>query len=401
MVLNGAIRSADLEEVTRGVLAAGNAMRAHYQLRPVRFIQMGAASMQIGRDRWLVNVCVWYLLLFGCGAIVSTAEENTPTRKRSLVSFKGYLSDRETAQSETDMALTDLTSDDGLNELAPEYELGPEYDVQSGLNHGHFWQACSCGECDSYRWEFLPRDPLYPFYLADTKQSRMAGQWLEATDDATLLDSTLGGRFGIFRYVEGAPGPFRRGVQADFEGAAQVRLDMDQEHDVRAVDFRAGVPISVSFGRLQTRFGYYHLSSHLGDEFLLRNPGYPRVNYSRDVLFIGAAYWLDNSTRIYSEMGWAFYSDVSEPWEFSFGIEEAPRHPTGIRGAPFYAVHGHLREEVDFGGNVTAQLGWAWRSTHDTGLLRLGLHYFNGKSNQYSFYDDHEEMIGMGLWYDF
>lgn len=352
--------------------------------------------MHIGRDRWLINVCVWYLLLVGCGAVVSTAQaDDFPVKKHSLIRYSASASDRETDLSETDTELAGLRSEYELS------ELGPEYDLQPGLNHGHFWQACSCGDCDAYRWEFLPRDPLYPFYLADTKQSRMAGQWLEATDDATLLDSTLGGRFGIFRYVEGAPGPFRRGVQADFEGAAQVRLDMDQEHDVRAVDFRAGVPISVSFGRLQTRFGYYHLSSHLGDEFLLRNPGYPRVNYSRDVLFVGAAYWLDNSTRIYGEMGWAFYSDVSEPWEFSFGIEEAPRHPTGIRGAPFYAVHGHLREEVDFGGNVTAQLGWAWRSTYDTGLLRLGLHYFNGKSNQYSFYDDHEEMIGMGLWYDF
>lgn len=261
--------------------------------------------------------------------------------------------------------------------------------------------ACQCGECTGYHWEFLPKDSLYPFYLADTKASRLAGQWLEGTGDHTLLDSTLGGRFGLFRYVDATPAPFKRGIQADIEGSGQVRLDMDFEHDVRSVDFRAGVPISVSFGRLQTRFGYYHLSSHVGDEYLIRYPAFERKNYSRDVLFLGGAYWLNARSRVYGEMGWAFYSDVCEPWEFVFGIENAPRTPTGLRGAPFYAINGRLREEVDFGGAVTVQAGWAWRSAYSTGLLRTGLHYFNGKSNQFSFYDEHEELIGAGLWYDF
>jgi hypothetical protein len=258
-----------------------------------------------------------------------------------------------------------------------------------------------CVGCDNFHWEFLPRESLYPFYLADPKASRMGGMILGARDDSTLLDATLGGRFGVFRYVNDTPGPFRRGLQIDFEGATQVRLDLDNEHDVRANDFRAGIPVSFSFGRLQMRTGYYHLSSHVGDEFLIKNPGFNRLNYSRDVLFLGAAYWLDEATRIYAETGWAFYSDVSQPWEFLFGIEEAPRFATGLKGVPFYAVNVRLREEVDFGGGLTAQIGLAWRSSYDSGLLRAGFHYFNGKSNQFSFFDDHEEQYGVGIWYDF
>lgn len=309
----------------------------------------------------------------------------------SLIAFDELSQD---ASADATLAeLGDSVSTVGYHEIVPDFLHG----VSSRLRGDH----CSCGECDEFHWEFLPRENLYPFYLADTKQSRLAGQWVESTGDATLLDGTLGGRFGIFRYVNSTQGPWRKGIQADVEGAAQVRLDMDSEHDVRSVDFRAGVPIAMSFGRFQTRFGYYHLSSHVGDEFLIANPTFNRLNYSRDVLFLGAAYWLDESTRIYGEAGWAFYSDVSEPWEFTFGIEEAPRTATGIHGAPFYAVNAHLREEVDFGGTLSAQIGWAWRSKYDTGLLRFGLHYVNGKSNQFSFYDDHEELVGVGLWYDF
>ena len=105
--------------------------------------------------------------------------------------------------------------------------------------------------------------------------------------------------------------------------------------------------------------------------------------------------------RLYAEAGWAFRSDISEPWEFQFGLDWAPNTPTGFRGAPFFAVNGHLRQEVDYGGNLSLMTGWAWMSDRDRHLLRLGLHYYNGESSQYSFYDDFEEQIGFGLWYDF
>ena len=61
----------------------------------------------------------------------------------------------------------------------------------------------------------------------------------------------------------------------------------------------------------------------------------------------------------------------------------------------FFAVNAHLREENDYGGNFTVQTGWQWRGR--TGhLLRLGMQYFNGMSEQYEFYNKFEEQIGVG-----
>ena len=34
-------------------------------------------------------------------------------------------------------------------------------------------------------------------------------------------------------------------------------------------------------------------------------------------------------------------------------------------------------------------------------VMRAGLHYYNGKSSQYQTFDDSEQQIGFGLWYDF
>ena len=190
------------------------------------------------------------------------------------------------------------------------------------------------------------------------------------------------------------------GWEIDAEGAAQVRLDLPNDVDVVGVDFRAGLPLTLGIGPHRTKFGYYHLSSHTGDEFLLKNPDFERLNYARDVLVLGQSYYVTPSVRLYAEAGWAFYSDVGDPWEFQFGADYAPPTPTGFHGAPFFAINAHLREEVDFAAALTVETGWSWRNELGQ-LLRLGVVYYNGKSNQFSYFDDQEEQIGFGVWYDF
>jgi hypothetical protein len=167
------------------------------------------------------------------------------------------------------------------------------------------------------------------------------------------------------------------------------------------VDFRGGLPITYGSGRFRTKFGYYHLSSHLGDEFLLENPGYPRLNYSRDCLVLGETLFITERLRIYAELAWAFHDDVSKPWEFQFGVDYSPIAPTGFSGAPFFAANGHLRQELNYSGHFTLQTGWAWVSDENGRLLRLGFQYVNGLSTQYSFYHQFEQQIGLGLWYDY
>jgi hypothetical protein len=68
---------------------------------------------------------------------------------------------------------------------------------------------------------------------------------------------------------------------------------------------------------------------------------------------------------------------------------------------PFLAVNGELREEVDFGGGVNAMAGWQLTGPQSRRTLRFGLQYYNGKSLQFSFFDQHEELFGLGIWYDY
>lgn len=280
----------------------------------------------------------------------------------------------------------------------PSYESYQSYNAATAPPRLQDWPQ-EPRPSDAWTHQMLPDGLIFDNYLAGTKESRLALHLVDSRGDSKFFDGILGARIGIWRY--GTTDPYRpEGWQLDVEGSGQVRLDLPEDRDVRSVDFRAGVPLTYGVGKHRVKFGYYHLSSHVGDEYLLKNPGFTRLNYSRDVLVLGYSYYMTERLRVYAEAGWAFYSDVSEPWEFQFGVDYAPSCETGLRGAPFWAVNAQLREEVNFGGSLTFEAGWAWRGA-DSNMLRTGLFYYNGESNQFSFFDEHEEQIGWGLWYDF
>ncbi|QDU97983.1 DUF1207 domain-containing protein [Lignipirellula cremea] len=304
----------------------------------------------------------------------------------------------------SDMQGASASDGQAIEALSPDDMLFQDPDLtlsEYGTAHNTFI-APAYGQ--PWTLQVLPASIIYKSYLAGAKESRFAAHILHVDDDIhttnLMWDATLGARVGLLRY--GTQGDyFPQGFQVDAEGSAQIRLDIEEEVDVQSADYRGGVPFTYGIGRSQFKFAYYHLSSHLGDEFLLKRPGYDRLNFARDVLQLGYSFYPVDDVRLYAEVGWAFYSEISEPWEFQFGIDYAPYAPTGICGAPFFAANVHLRQEVDFGGNVTVQAGWAWRADQNGRLLRMGLHYLAGKSNHYSFPFSTEQQIGFGLWYDF
>lgn len=253
-----------------------------------------------------------------------------------------------------------------------------------------------------YGWQVLPDSLIYRSYQAGVHEPRLSIVAFREDDGRSLWDGTLGGRVGLLRYGT-YDGLYPQGWQLDVEAAAMVRLTLDEIRDFETADYRIGVPLTYGVDNWQFKFAMYHLSSHLGDEFAIANPGSldDRINYVRDALVLGASYYPHPALRLYSEAAYAVNVDGgAKPWEFQFGTELSRPGPTGLGGTPFLAVNAHLREEHNFGGDVTAQAGWLWRE-EDGKVVRLGVHYFNGKSSQYQTFDDSEQQVGFGLWYDF
>ncbi|QDU04475.1 hypothetical protein V6x_42030 [Gimesia chilikensis] len=255
-----------------------------------------------------------------------------------------------------------------------------------------------------YSWfpQILPQGIIYHSYWAGIHEPRLGVQLISVDGGGSYWDPTMGARVGIFRYGNDDP-LYPQGWQLDIEGAAMARLTLDDMRDLDTVDFRGGVPLTYGIDNWQFKLGYYHLSSHLGDEYAINNPGSldNRVNYVRDSFMLGVSWYPVDFMRLYAEAAYAFNAtDGAEPWEFQFGTELSRPGITGFEGSPFLAVNLHLREEHNFGGDFTAEAGWLWRG-HTGHVLRVGAFYFNGKSSQYQFYDDSQQQIGVGMWYDF
>jgi hypothetical protein len=261
-----------------------------------------------------------------------------------------------------------------------------------------------------WSWQIMPNNLIYTSYLAGPKEPRIGTVVYRdtATDplnpsisNGTLWDTTLGGRASILRYGSD-PVLHPQGFEVQIEGAAFVRLDPQDDRDLRSGDYRFGVPLVYGVGRWQTKLAYYHNSAHLGDEAMLKYPDFPRVNYVRDCIVWGNSYYLFDWLRLYGEVGYSFFnSGGSEPWEFQYGTELIQARPTGIRGAPFFAVNGISRQELDWGGNVCVQAGWAWRGRRSEKLFRIGFEYLYGSDPQFEFTFYNQNRYGVGMWYDF
>lgn len=252
-----------------------------------------------------------------------------------------------------------------------------------------------------WTWQLLPEGLIWHSYLAGPKEPRLASIWAHQKNGNWDWDFTLGGRVGLLRY--GTPNSFRPdGFQLDVEAAAFPRLSLDNDRDLQSADFRGGFPLTYGAGPLQLKLEYYHLSSHLGDEFMIKNPGVQRINYSRDAVVLGVSLFPTDNIRLYGEADYAVFADGgSEPWHFQFGAEYSPIYNPGFIGSPFAAINGSLRQEVNFGGSLVVQAGWQWLSIATGRRLRFGFQYFNGKSEQYEFFNSFEEQLAIAAWYDY
>lgn len=250
-------------------------------------------------------------------------------------------------------------------------------------------------------WQIMPAGLMYRSYLAGEKESRMGTFWAKDQTGRTVWENTLGGRLGLLRY--GTPGAYRpQGWQLDFEGAALSRVLPGTESTIlEATDYRAGFQSTWAFDRWHVKAGYYHLSSHLGDEFVIANPLVQRFNYVRDSTVLGVTYDISDDWQTYGEIAYALgYEDGAKPLEFQYGLQYSPL-VFGLRGAPFAAVNGHTREDFDYITSVNAQAGWQWRGTESQHLMRIGLQYYSGPALQDSFPGKYDHLVGGGMWFDF
>jgi hypothetical protein len=245
----------------------------------------------------------------------------------------------------------------------------------------------------------LPEEELFAPLIADPRQARfsMSYQWYEtSTDDFNAASVAFGEYFGLAAGFIRGYGASQVGIQ----GAVFALFNLDApSSDLVNADYWIGVPVSYRRGPWSSRVRLYHQSSHLGDEFLLGNPGINRVNLSYEALDGLLSYEWER-VRVYGGGGYIFHSEPDlEPWQAQLGVEYV--HPRAAGALDLIAAADiKAAEELDWQRSRAYQLGLELKRT-TARRVRLMLEHFRGHSPNGQFYQERLRYTGIGLYFGF
>ena len=245
----------------------------------------------------------------------------------------------------------------------------------------------------------LPERELFAPLIADPRQPRFSMSYQRYSGNARRFSAAsvaLGEYFGVASGFFGEAGSSQIGIQAAV--FALFNLDAPSSDLINA-DYWIGLPISYRRGPWSYLIRLYHQSSHLGDEFILGNPGINRVNLSYEDLEGLASYeW--EQWRIYGGGGYIVHSEPDlAPKQVHGGVEFVKTR--AVRELNFIAAADvRASEELDWRRSRSYQAGFEYRSTGSR-RLRLMLEHFRGYSPNGQFYREPLRYTGLGLYFIF
>lgn len=244
----------------------------------------------------------------------------------------------------------------------------------------------------------LPEKALFRTLLADPREPRFSLNYQRHKTNGDSFDAgdvSFGETFGF------AEGDFRGGrYQIGLQGAVFALFNLDSDSlDLINADYLVGFPITWRQDTLSARVRLYHQSSHLGDEFLLGNPGIDRINLSYEVIDgLFSREW--QRFRVYGGGGAIIHSEPDlDPWLAQLGVEY--QLPDVLGDADLtVAADFKSTDEQDWNINQSYRAGFVVASHKDRKVLLLLQHY-RGLSPNGQFFSDRLEYSGFGFYFGF
>lgn len=273
----------------------------------------------------------------------------------------------------------DDVPDSGVCDCAPPmlFEEGPDCAIAQEWGLSGVW---------------LPEDPcLYRTMIADPREPTYSVGWRfnDQVFVKNVIDISFDDSLPIYRWCH----IFRWGgdLQIDLQGALWAIFDpLHDSSPLLNADYYVGIPICYAFDNWEFRFRVFHISSHIGDEFLLNHPDFDRRNASAEYIDFFASNDLTDEIRLYAGAQYTIAQDD----EFKCA-RFMPQAGTEIRvrclgytdyrrqlyGEPFLAMHWRWNSNFKRHVDMTYVLGYEWGKT--CGLerkVRLYLQYHDGYS---------------------
>jgi len=204
--------------------------------------------------------------------------------------------------------------------------------------------------------------------------------------DRVVMLAELGDRLGFW---------IRHDPEGDFELAGAIharaasRFDLDNSQtEFIEVHFRVGTYLRARYRDVAARLEFYHVSSHLGDEFLVRTGREP-IETSREgfeLLFQAAPI---TNLMVYGGPGVLVRSARSlKKASARFGAEWEPLG--GAFARPYAGVDGFVWSELDWDPQIAMEAGIALGKN-----ARVGFTVGFGPSRAEQFFREHETLWGL------
>jgi len=181
-------------------------------------------------------------------------------------------------------------------------------------------------------------------------------------------------------------------------------FDLDSESfDLINADYLVGVPIGVRRGPFSAQVRLFHQSSHLGDEFLLRNR-VERINLSYEAVDVLLSADVLDWVEVYGGAGAIIRSEPDlQAFSVQGGVQTLPRRgllPGPL--SPVLALDLKAAEETDWDLDYSLRAGV---EIHNAPLaerrLQFLFEYFNGRSPNGQFFARTIEYFGVGVHFYF
>lgn len=260
----------------------------------------------------------------------------------------------------------------------------------------------------------LPRGDVFCPLIADPKATRSFASLLRHESGPGLRDAELdiasvgiGDAFGLGRWTGGRPGD---GIQLSLSAGVFAQFDLSTDsYDLLNADYLVGLPLTIRRGWFSTRLRLYHQSSHLGDEYLLREPP---DRQDRENLTFEALEWILSADggplRLYGggEMLFRREPEDLQRYVAHGGVEFRPLPrilPLGSLGGFRFVAAGDVKssEEQDWDPAISARAGFEYdrAGRDDAPARRWGVfaEFYTGPSPYGQFFREKVRLMGLGI----
>ncbi len=256
----------------------------------------------------------------------------------------------------------------------------------------------------------LPLSVLYPAQLANPRQVVFACGIRLNDSIAGQVSSpvTFGMQFPVYRWLNVNLLSKTGSLQFDVEGAVfgifnQTRRD----NTLINTEYYIGIPITFAYDNWAHRFRIYHVSSHLGDEYLKNHKDVERINKSYEAFDYSLSYFFTKAVRFYAGPGVIMHSDSEmhlKPLYIQYGMDVHfdKLFWKDLYCRPFFSVHFENSQDTKWRIDATVAVGYEFGRFEKLGRkARLTLEYHNGFSDEGQFSRMRDDYVQFRLSYGF